>query len=173
MLLFSEHNHVGIHGEPNDSSSPAIPTDAVNGLDEVAERQCLLLVIGSHGSTIAREALQALWGVDPTGIYGSERSPGMAVARIWKKVCWIKCSAAHRRQTKTAFGEVSFLCTISLETNSQMGRTDVAPTDAYVARADKRGIFTQTREASFPSCNALQQQPPQFLADVGGLQVFT
>ena len=53
MLLLSEHNDVGINGEPDDSSSPAIPADAVNGLDEIAKCQCLLLVIGLHAMTIS------------------------------------------------------------------------------------------------------------------------
>jgi hypothetical protein len=61
-----KHNDVGIDGEPHDSSSPATPADAVNGLDEFAERQCLLLVTGFHAMKISREALRALWGVDPT-----------------------------------------------------------------------------------------------------------
>ena len=64
--MLSEHNDVGINGEPDDSSGPAIPADAVNGLDEIAKRQCLLLVIGFHAITISRETVQALWGVDPT-----------------------------------------------------------------------------------------------------------
>ena len=65
--MFSEHNDVGINGQPNDSSTSAIPADAVNGLDEIPKRQCLLFVIGFHAMTVSREALRALWGVDPTG----------------------------------------------------------------------------------------------------------
>jgi hypothetical protein len=65
--LFSEHNDVGINGEPNDSSGSAIPANAVNGLDEIAKRQCPLLVIGFHTVTISREVLRELWGVHPTG----------------------------------------------------------------------------------------------------------
>ena len=46
--LFSEHNDVSFNGEPNDSFSPAIPADAVDGFDEFAKRQYLLFVIGFH-----------------------------------------------------------------------------------------------------------------------------
>ena len=66
---------MGIGSEPDDSSSPAIPADAANGLDEVAKRQCLLFVIGFHAPTISREALRALWGVDPI-----EKGPVLGVA---------------------------------------------------------------------------------------------
>ena len=68
MLWFPEHNDVGINGEPDDSSSPAIPADAANGLDEVAKRQCLPLVIGFHKSTISREALWGYKVFTPPGI---------------------------------------------------------------------------------------------------------
>jgi hypothetical protein len=51
-VWFSKHNDVGIHGELEDSSGSAIPADAVNGLDEIAKRQCLLFVIGIHAMTI-------------------------------------------------------------------------------------------------------------------------
>ena len=68
---------MGINGEPDDSSSPAIPADAANGLDEVAKRQCLPLVIDFHIIMISREALRALWGVNPTGdFHESQRSLG-------------------------------------------------------------------------------------------------
>jgi hypothetical protein len=56
---------VGINGEPDDSSSSAVPADAVDGLDEIAKRQELLVVIGLHITTIRRVALLVLWGVDP------------------------------------------------------------------------------------------------------------
>jgi hypothetical protein len=54
-FVFLEDNDVGIEAEPNDSSSPTIPADAVNGLDQVAKRQCPLLVIGFHAIRIWRE----------------------------------------------------------------------------------------------------------------------
>jgi hypothetical protein len=47
-LLFSEHNDVGINSEPNDPPGPAIPAGAVDGLDQVAKRQSLILVICFH-----------------------------------------------------------------------------------------------------------------------------
>jgi len=56
---------VGIHGETDDSPGSAIPADAVNGLDQVAKRQGLLLVIGFHAGTISQRVLRAPWGVDP------------------------------------------------------------------------------------------------------------
>ena len=70
--MFAEHDDMSIDDEPNDSSSSAIPADAVNGLDKSTQRQCLLLVIGSHATTIGWEGLPVLWGihlwgVDPTG----------------------------------------------------------------------------------------------------------
>jgi hypothetical protein len=60
VLWFPEHNDVGINGEPDNSSSAAIPADAANGLDEVAKRQCLPPVIDFHIITISWEALRAL-----------------------------------------------------------------------------------------------------------------
>jgi len=65
--VFSEHDDVRINGEPDDSLGVAIPANAVNNLDEVAKRQCLLFVIGFHAMTIRREVLRVLWGVDPIG----------------------------------------------------------------------------------------------------------
>jgi hypothetical protein len=65
---------VGINGEPDDSPGSAIAADAVNGLDKIAERQYVLLVIGFHAMTISWEALRALWGVHPTA--GDFRNPG-------------------------------------------------------------------------------------------------
>jgi hypothetical protein len=53
--MFSEHNDMGINGETDDSFGPASPADAVNGLDEVAKRKRLLLVIGFHAMTISRD----------------------------------------------------------------------------------------------------------------------
>jgi hypothetical protein len=58
---------VGINGEPDDSLISAIPTDAVNGVDEIAKHQCPPLVIGFHATTIGWEVLRAPWGVHPTG----------------------------------------------------------------------------------------------------------
>ena len=52
---------MGINGEANDSSRSAIPTDAVNGLDEVAERQCLLLVIGFHDPLVLGAEVAIVW----------------------------------------------------------------------------------------------------------------
>ena len=62
---------MGINGKLDDSPGPAIPTDAVNGLDEAAKRQRPLLVIGLHARTISCEVLWALWGVDPNGMRSS------------------------------------------------------------------------------------------------------
>jgi hypothetical protein len=59
---------VGINGEPDDSSSSAIPADAVNGLDKITERQCSLLVIGFHPTTISLKAMRSLWGVHLWGV---------------------------------------------------------------------------------------------------------
>jgi hypothetical protein len=56
---------VGINGEPDDSSSSAVPANTADGLDEIAKRQELLVVIGLHITTIRRVALRVLWGVDP------------------------------------------------------------------------------------------------------------
>jgi hypothetical protein len=58
--LFSKHNDVGINAEPDDSSGPAIPADAVNGLDEIAEGQGPVLAIGFHATTVSCEGLRAL-----------------------------------------------------------------------------------------------------------------
>jgi hypothetical protein len=80
--LFSKHDDVGINAEPDDSSSPAIPAGAVNGLDEIAERQCPLLVIGFHATTISSEALRVLWGVDPTGDFVK---PSVAASQKWAR----------------------------------------------------------------------------------------
>jgi hypothetical protein len=55
--LVSEHNDVGIDSEPNDSSSCAIPADAVDSLDEVAKRQSLILVICFHDVLVLGSAL--------------------------------------------------------------------------------------------------------------------
>jgi hypothetical protein len=74
--LFSKHDDVGIDGETDDSSSPAIPADAVNGLDEIAKGQSPLLVIGFHATTVSSEDLTALWGVDPTGDFANKSLPG-------------------------------------------------------------------------------------------------
>ena len=52
--MFSEHNHMGINGETDDSLGPAGSAHAVNSLDEVAKRQRLLPVIGFHAMTISR-----------------------------------------------------------------------------------------------------------------------
>ena len=60
---------MGINGEADHSFGSASPADAVNGLDEIAKRQCLLLVIGFHAMKINRETVQALWGVHPWGIH--------------------------------------------------------------------------------------------------------
>ena len=54
-MLFSKHNYVGIKGETDDSSGSAIPADAVNGLDEIAKRQCLLVAISFHGLTLRHD----------------------------------------------------------------------------------------------------------------------
>jgi hypothetical protein len=70
--LFSEHNDVGINGKPDDSSGSASSAGAVNGLDEIAKRQCLLPVIGFHAMTISRETVQALWGVHLWGVHPTE-----------------------------------------------------------------------------------------------------
>ena len=56
---------MGINGEPDDSSSFVVPANAVDGLDEIAKRQELLIVIGLHLTTIRRVALRLLWGLDP------------------------------------------------------------------------------------------------------------
>jgi hypothetical protein len=42
-----------------------VPANAVDGLDEIAKRQELLIVIGLHLTTIRRVALRLLWGLDP------------------------------------------------------------------------------------------------------------
>lgn len=59
---------MGINGEPNDSSSSAIPADAVNGLDEITQRQCPLLVIGFHAMTISRKPCRRYGVLTPAGI---------------------------------------------------------------------------------------------------------
>jgi hypothetical protein len=66
--LFSKNNNVGINGELDDSSGSAIPAGAINGLDEIAKRQCLLLVIGSHVSTIRYETPRAYGVFTPSGL---------------------------------------------------------------------------------------------------------
>ena len=43
----SKYNHVRIDGEPYNGSRPALTTSGVNGRDEIAECQALLL-IGFH-----------------------------------------------------------------------------------------------------------------------------
>ena len=82
-MWFSKHNDVGIHGELEDSSGSAIPADAVNGLDEIAKRQCLLFVIGIHAKTIYQEALGALWGVDPIGEFDETTCYRVAGRTVW------------------------------------------------------------------------------------------
>jgi hypothetical protein len=54
------------------------------------------------------------------GFQESQRSLGAAPARIWNEVRVIGCLAAHSGQTKTAFGEVNFVCTNSDEIVSGM-----------------------------------------------------
>src|SRR5579863_217705 len=54
---FSEHNDVGIDGEPNDSSGSAIPAGAVDALDEVAKREGLVLVVFFHDVFVLGSAL--------------------------------------------------------------------------------------------------------------------
>jgi hypothetical protein len=65
------HNDVGINGKTDDSFGSASSAGAVNGLDEIAKRQCLHLVIGFHAMTLRRETVQALWGVHPWGVHPS------------------------------------------------------------------------------------------------------
>ena len=48
---------MGVNGESDNSSSPAIPADAANGLDEFAKRQRPLLVTGFHVMTISWEVV--------------------------------------------------------------------------------------------------------------------
>jgi hypothetical protein len=63
----SKHDNVGLHREPDDSSSPAITASAVNGLDEMAKRKCLPFLIGLHQMKISAQAWLEPLGVHPIG----------------------------------------------------------------------------------------------------------
>ena len=63
VLLLSKHDDVGVKSEPDDSPGPVIPTDAVDGLDEVAKRQSLLLVICFHEVFVPGSALIQMVGL--------------------------------------------------------------------------------------------------------------
>jgi hypothetical protein len=56
-LSFSEHNDLGIKSEPDDCPGSVIPADAVDGLDEVAKCQSLILVIIFHNMFVLGSAL--------------------------------------------------------------------------------------------------------------------
>ena len=76
---------MGINGEPDDSSSSAIPADAVNGLDEIAEGQCLVLVIGFHATTIGSEACRRYKVFTPRGDFmnqGADDAEEWSIARL-------------------------------------------------------------------------------------------
>jgi hypothetical protein len=137
--LFSKHDDVGINAEPDDSSSSAIPADAVNGLDEIAERQYPLLVIGFHSTTISRNALRVLWGVHPWGVdpTGDLRNPHAVRAKTQELVMGIgwgehpiamgKCPgllSAYENQTQAGVGVGGFFHEGTVRMNKANGRVD-------------------------------------------------
>ena len=59
-MVSSKRNNVRIDGEPHNAPGSAYAADAVNGRDEITERQRLLLAIGFHGIKISGETARAL-----------------------------------------------------------------------------------------------------------------
>ena len=60
-LVSSKCNNVRIDGEPHNTLRPAFAAGAVNGHDEITERQCLLLVIGFYDALILGSEVAIVW----------------------------------------------------------------------------------------------------------------